>query len=517
MSETKPDPRNSSSVGPVAGSENSPSVGFGHEHGTTVSRTILVGGATLVGSRAIVLLVQTGIGLVLARLLSPSDFGLVGMVTAIMNFALIFRDLGLSYATVQRADLNEQQLSNLFWLNIGFGGSATLILAALAPVLQRFYRVDGVAVVLLTLCVAFFLNAASVQHAALLRRRFQFRWLAIADLLSVSGSGTIAVVMALGGFGVWSLVAQQVARALTFLLIVVLSSGWIPASPRRGAGTFGHLKFGSEIFAFDVINYLGQNLDKVLMGRFFGPVIVGYFTRAQELVLLPISQIRGPMTTAAVPALASAQNNAPEYRRGFLLISKINAVISLPFLVIAAMEAPVLVPWILGQQWLPSVPFFQLLSLSGIPKVLVGILGTHLIASGESRRYLLWGSWHALVLIIGVVVAIPYGATWVAVSLVVSNWLVFLPSVLYVLRHGHVRVNEFLRVCLLPMGFAAIGAGAAILARHTLGLSSVVASAVESGVFFMVYSVQIVVDPELRLAAASAWTRVRGTCMGSPT
>jgi polysaccharide transporter, PST family len=219
------------------------------------------------------------------------------------------------------------------------------------------------------------------------------------------------------------------------------------------------------------------------------------------------------MTSAAVPALAAAQGNPSEYGRGFLLIAKVNAITALPFLALTALGAPALVPWLLGPQWGPSVPYFQLLALSGIPKTLVGILGTHLIASGASRRYLLWGSWHAAVLLIGVVVTIPFGPIWVAVSLVASNWLVFIPSVVYVFRGGPIGARAFLRTFVVPIGFAGVGVAAAIATRYALGLRTITMESfvAEAGVFCLAYCMQVFVDPELRSTIAALWNRIRGT------
>jgi len=481
-------------------------VRFGRQSDVGLRRTLVSGSTILVGARAVVLVLQTAIGIALARLLGPSDFGLVGMVTAVLNFALIFRDMGLSYATVQRKDLSEQELSNLFWLNIGFGACSTLAVAALAPVIQWFYGADGLGVLVLALCVGFFLNAASVQHAALLRRRFRFGELAVADLGSVAIAGVAAVLLALGGLGVWALVAQQVARALAFLVFVVLFAAWRPRRPRRAAGTASHLKFGAEILSFEVVNYVGQNLDKIVIGKFFGPSILGYFTRAQELVLLPISQIRGPMATAAVPALASAQDDAAEYGRAFLLIVKINSVAAVPFLVLAALEARTLIPLILGEHWSPSVPFLRILSVSGVPMVIAGILGTHLIATGDSRRYVNWGTCRAFVLGIGVVVGIPFGAIGIAASLAVTNWLVFVPSVLYVLHRGHVRAVDFFKVSTRPLVFAALSAGLVLLSRQALHLNPLPSMLAEVCLFCSGYATQAVVDPDFRSVAAAVWS-----------
>ena len=452
---------------------------------------------------------QTAVGLILARLLEPATFGLVGMVTAVVNFALVFRDLGLSYATVQRAELSDQQLSNLFWLNLGFGGLSGLVLCALAPVLQAFYRVEGIAVVALVLSAAFVLNAAAVQHAALMRRRFQFRALATADVASVTLSGGLAIAVAASGAGVWALLLQQVLRGALFLTIVVRKSRWRPRRFRRGAGTFGHVRFGLEILGFDVVNYLGQNLDKVLIGRAFGAATLGYFTRAQELVLLPISQLRGPMTTAAVPALASADKNPKEYSDGFLLISKINAFVSAPFLVLVALESPVLVPWLLGPQWIPSVPFFQLLALAGLPKTIVGILGTHMIASGQSRRYLWWGSWHGAVLIVGVVVTIPFGALAVAASLVATNALVFVPSVLFVLSGSHIGVRAFMRASLLPVVLSGGSLAATLGLRHVFAPAGVGGAIAEGSAYLLTFGVLSCFDSELRSLVGAGWRHLQ--------
>ena len=189
------------------------------------------GGAARLAAQAANLLVRTGSLVVLARLLSPRDFGLVGMVTALTGMLTLFRDFGLSAAAVQRPDITTDQHSNLFWINVLLGALLALVTLAAAPAIAAFYdepRLVGVAAVLGT---AFLFNAVGIQHSALLQRQMRFTAMAVIGVASLMASTAIAIGGAAIGYGYWALVASSVAAPLVASIGFWLAAGWVPGMP----------------------------------------------------------------------------------------------------------------------------------------------------------------------------------------------------------------------------------------------------------------------------------------------
>ena len=268
--------------------------------------------------------------MVLARILTPRDFGLIAMVAAVTRFILVFKDLGLSMATVQKAEINHGQISTLFWINIAISSALMLLTMALAPGVAWFYKEPRLAWVTLALASAFIFGGLTVQHQALLRRQMRFVTLATIDISSMAAGVATGVICGLAGLGYWSLVLMQLVTPITMAAGVWIASGWRPGPPVRRSGVREMLAFGGYLTGFSVVNYFARNLDKILLGRFWGSQSVGIYTKAYFLLLLPLSQVTAPITAVVVPALSRLQNEPKRYRNYYLKAIKLIAYITAP-------------------------------------------------------------------------------------------------------------------------------------------------------------------------------------------
>src|SRR5271165_587337 len=205
---------------------------------------------------------------VLARLLTPADFGVVGMVTACTGFLEMFRDMGLSVATIQRASITHAQTSMLFWVNLAAGGILAALCAATAPLLARFYHEPRLFWPTIALGAGFVFNGAAVQHRAILAREMRFAALAVIEIVSVVVSVAVGIVMAVAGQRYWALVGMYVSVPILGLLGVWAVGGWVPGLPQRGAGVRAMLRYGGTLTLKNLVMYLALNTDKVLLGRF---------------------------------------------------------------------------------------------------------------------------------------------------------------------------------------------------------------------------------------------------------
>jgi O-antigen/teichoic acid export membrane protein len=254
-----------------------------------LKRKTIRGGLAKLGAQATTLSLRLGSLVVLARLLDPKDFGLVGMVTAFTGILNLFRDFGLSAAAVQRVKVTDEQVSTLFWINLLVGAALTLLMVAMAPAIAAFYREPRLVWVAVVLASGFIVNAAGVQHSAVLQRQMRFTTIAGIDVLSLVVSIIIGIGMAVRGYGYWALVATALVPTLVTTTCLWTASAWIPGKPQRGMGMRSMLRFGGMLTLDGIVVYLAYNLDKVLLGRSWGAQALGLYGRAYQLVNLPTS------------------------------------------------------------------------------------------------------------------------------------------------------------------------------------------------------------------------------------
>src|SRR5437016_3543387 len=249
------------------------------------------GGVVAVVAQGLTFVLQLGSTIVLARLLSPEDFGLLGMVVAMTGFLSLFRDAGLNVATVQREVLTHEQTSTLFWINVAVGAVLTTVAAVMAPVLVAFYKEPRLLSVTIVSAAAFLFNSLAVQHRALLNRAMRFVTMAKIDILALAASGVIGVSMAELGWGYWALVGMAVSGPLISAAAVWMAMPWLPGRPTRGAGVRSMLQIGGTVTFNSVVMYLAYNTEKALLGRFWGAEALGLYGRAYQLANLPVQQL----------------------------------------------------------------------------------------------------------------------------------------------------------------------------------------------------------------------------------
>lgn len=312
------------------------------------------------GSR---ILLQIAALVVLARLLTPQDYGLVAMVTVVAGVAEIFRDFGLSAAAIQRQSLSDAQRSNLFWLNTASGAMLMLLSFVAAPAVAQFYGQPAVTEILRVLGVTFLINGLSTQYRAGLVRHLRFGSLAAIDVGSQLLGFLTGLALAIGGWGFWALVAMQVVQALTALVSLVVLGGWLPRLPQRNQGTRQFLGYGIHYVGSQLVRYGSNNVDSLVIGRRLGPDSLGYYDRAYKMVMLPYSQSVTPLTTVALPILSRHQAQPDQYSRLLIKSQVAMGYTIIPALALAAGLAAPLTALVLGPQWAQSAPVLAILAI----------------------------------------------------------------------------------------------------------------------------------------------------------
>ncbi len=317
------------------------------------------------GGQAIKLALQVGSVVVLSRLLTPHDYGLVAMVAVVVGVADIFRDFGLSSAAVQAPSLSDRQRDNLFWINTLSGVGLSVVAWFTAPLVASLYGVEELTSVMRALAVLFTLNGLATQYRAGLTRGMRFGALAASDIVG-SALGLLAGVMgALAGWGYHALIAQQVTQVLVMTLSTVVVSRWLPARPTRGADMSGLLRYGWHMVGSQVINYVGKNADTVIVGGRFGPSAAGLYNRGYQLLMVPMSQVLAPATSVALPVLSRLQDQPARYAAFVVRAQLLLGYSLVAALGLVAGAAQPLVAVALGDQWGEVTPILRLFAVAG--------------------------------------------------------------------------------------------------------------------------------------------------------
>jgi len=379
-----------------------------------------------VGSQAATFLLRVGSLMVLARLLDPKDFGLVGMVTAVIGVLSLFRDFGLSTATVQRASVTDEQLSTIFWINLLVGGLLALLTLAIAPVVAIFYHEPRLTWVTAILATSFFTNAAGVQHSSLLQRQMRFAVLAAIEIISLVISTAVGIGMALRGYGYWALVAMAAISPVVSTLCMWLATRWIPGAPRKGVGIRSMMRFGGTITLNGLVVYVAYNLEKVLLGRYWGAETVGVYGRSYQLINIPTDNLNYAVGGVAFSALSRLQDEPSRLKSYFLKAYSLVLALTVPATILCALFANDLILVVLGPKWKDAVAIFRLLAPTILIFALINPLAWLLFSLGLVVRSLKIALVLAPLVITGYVLGLPYGPTGVAFaySLVMTLWVV---------------------------------------------------------------------------------------------
>jgi PST family polysaccharide transporter len=420
-----------------------------------LSRKTILGGTFTGIAQTLSGLVDVAATLVLARILTPEDFGLIAMVVAVTGLVGLFKDLGLSMATVQREDITHEQVSQLFWINTALGVLLTGITALAAPVIAWFYDEPALLNVTFALAVSFAFGGLAVQHQAILKRNLLFGRVAATSLASAALSVGVAVVLGVMDFGYWALVAKVVAAPMVLAVGTWIACGWRPAWPQRGVEVGELLKFGGNLTGFSLINYFARNLDDILIGRMFGKRTLGFYQEAYKILMVPLRQINNPIGAVAIPALSRLVDEPERYRRAYLRIVEKVLLVTMPLGAFFVGAGDWVIEIVLGDQWTEAGPYLSWLALLVFSQPISNSTGWLFISQDRTDDMFRWGLIGSGLAIASFVVGLWWGALGVAIAYSVSGLVLRTPILLWMVgRRGPVSNGDFYRV-MAP--FAATG------------------------------------------------------------
>lgn len=417
------------------------------------------GAMVTMGGQGLRIVLQVLSVVVLARLLTPHDYGLLAMIVAVIGVAEIFRDFGLSAAAIQAKDLSRAQRSNLFWINTCIGLTLGLVTFVAAPLLAAFYGEPELTDMTRVMALIFVVNGLATQYRADLNRRLRFLGLATADVVSPLIALLTGIGLALLGAGYWALVAQQLTQVAVMFAMVVVTARWLPARPRRGVEMDGLLRFGWNLVGTQLIGYASNNLSSVIIGTQFGAGQLGYYNRGFQLLMTPLNQLRAPTTTVALPVLARLQDDPRfgifvqrgQLALGYTLVSAL-AVISGAALPVTQV--------FLGAQWTEVEPILRLLAIAGIFQTLAYVGYWVYLARGLTRDLFQYTWISASIKVACVLVGSNWGVVGVAAGYALAPALAWPLSFWWLSRRAAVEVR-FLFLGAARILSVAVAAGAA--------------------------------------------------------
>ncbi len=431
--------------------------------------------------------------IVLARLLEPAEFGLVALANIVVRFAGVLVDQGFSSAIIQRRDLEDAHLDTALWTGLSIGAVIAILINVFAELIAAMFDAPDLVPILRVISVVFCITSLGSVHLALLKRELNFKIPAICSLSATVIGGAVGVGCALNGFGVWSLVANQIVTSFAKVLLIWRYSGWRPNLQFSTKHFTDLFNFGINVVGIRVLSFLRSNTDKALIGFFLGPTILGYYTIAFRFFITTIRLISAAVTPVAFSAFSTMQDNNEKLRAAFYRVTRMTSVITFPAFAGLLVLGPQIVTVLVGEQWSQSARIVQVLALAGFLDSLFFYNNNMLLAKGKPTWGLYLNIINTAANFVFILIAVQWGVLAVAVAYALRIYL-FAPIPLVMLRRLiGLSIGEYLQNLAVPLGAATLMVTCVYaivnLSPHDVQLPSLVVVGVLTG--GLIYAVSV--------------------------
>jgi O-antigen/teichoic acid export membrane protein len=365
---------------------------------------------------------------VLAHILTPAEFGLIGLLLVFTGFIAVFSDFGFTAALIQRPDLREEHLRSAFWLNAAAGIVLAAATLALAPAIAAFYGKPQLLGLTALLALTFLFNAIGIVPFASLQRAMAFRNIALIENITLLGASAAGILAAIAGLGVWSLALIVIVSSGLRTLLLWLASSWRPRwGVERGAmkELWG---FSAPLVAFNSLNYWNRNADNLLIGRFIGVTALGFYTRAYNLMLLPTSLVSTVATRVMFPTLSRLQEDPTQVKRVYLRAVALIALVTFPAIVGLFVLCRPFILTVYGSKWASVVPILQILCFTALLQSVSTTVGWIYQALGRTDWMFRWGIASAVVVVSSFFAGLHWGVEGVAAAYTAATLVLFYPG-----------------------------------------------------------------------------------------
>jgi O-antigen/teichoic acid export membrane protein len=366
---------------------------------------------------------------ILSRILSPDEFGLMSMVTAFSMLAEIVRNMGMNAAVIQQKNENPVLLNTAFTFNLIVGLSVFLIFYCCAPLVSTFYSQPQLTGMVRAFAIVYIIGSLNIVQEALLQKRMEFKRLFLMDMVSVVISGIATIIMARGGWGVWSLIYQYILLVAISSLVLWLTSSWRPRIQFDTAVFKSVRKFSLNLFVHDIIYFFGRDTDKFIIGKYLGPLVLGIYSRAYMLMLLPVNQINIVVARVMFPVFSVLQDDIVKMKNLYLRSTNIISYVSFPALALLFIISEPLIIVLLGNKWVAVSFYLKIFCIYGMMESVNTTVYWIYKSLGRTDIMLRWGTVNTVFTIIAIIVGMRWnGGNGVAIAYVVIQLALLVPG-----------------------------------------------------------------------------------------
>lgn len=437
---------------------------------------------------------------VLARLLVPEDFGLIAMVTAFTSLVTMFESMGLSTAIVQKSSINHEQVSSLFWINVVIGIMLGVVTMALAPLLVWLYGRQELFLVTLVFACATALGGLANQHVGILQRKMRFGVLSTISVMSMTVGVLAGIIAAMCGAGYWALVVMPVTNRICNILLVWIVSGWVPSMPKRGTGVRDIMDFGWKLTWSRIIYHFTGQIDYILVGKWLGAGPLGIYTKSYQLLTLPQSKIKAPVSNVVISALSRLNDSPERFARYYLRVIKGIAWLTAPLTGLLASVATDMIVVVLGDQWAQAGPIFKIFAFAAFFRPVHSSVIWIFTSCGEAIRFRNWSILLFAITALSVIIGLPYGIKGVAVAHTIGYIFFIMPwSFPYALRGTKISLKDVVRSVFMPVALGLLMYAVGELAgAYFCEAQSIVRVAISAGFCAISFAVLYALLPSVR-------------------
>jgi len=406
------------------------------------------------------------IQIVLVRLLKPEDFGLLAMVAVFFNFLALSGSIGLNTAIIQKKELSEEEISSVFWISVLLGLILSFLMFFTAPLVAKFYAQKELLEITPVLGIAFCLTSFGVVPYALHCKFLRFKILTFNDLGATFLSGLLAILSALKGGGVWSLIVQILSYNFFYSLLNFITAHFQPRRVLNFSKVKQMIYFGGNVFGLQTLGYFSQNVDKLLIGKYLGSIPLGFYDLAYRIMLFPLRRIPWAIGSVMYPALSLVQDNHQAVRNGYLRAIRMIASIVTPAMLGLAVIAPEFIKIVLGEKWLPSLYVMRIFCLIGAFQAVSTTVEWIYYSQGRANLLFRVIIIFVLIYITSFILGLKWGINGVATMYGLSMLLIAYPNFKIPFNLINLKLTDFLKVLLSPVCASILMAGSVWIFKH---------------------------------------------------
>ncbi len=366
--------------------------------------------------------------IILARLLKPTDFGLVSMAMVVIGFLNIFKDLGTSSAVIQRKNISEDLLSSIYWVNVFFGLLITLAIYIIAPIISEFYNDKNITSLLRALSLTFIISGLSILHQAILERDMAFNKLAKIELIATAIGSVVAISTAIYNAGVWSLVYQSLSLSITTTGLLWIYTHWRPRIKFYLSEIVAVSSYSMNLVGFQIFNYFSRNADYFLIGKYLGAQELGYYTLAYRIMLYPLASVSEVICRVMFPVYSQIQDDENRFRSAYLKVTGAIAMVTFPMMLGLWILAEQFVVSFFGTQWIPVILLLLILAPIGMIQSVATTVGLIYQAKGRTDVMFKWGFITGTITIAAIILGLNWGILGVAIGYAIISLILVYPN-----------------------------------------------------------------------------------------